>query len=78
MQKITEHYEELKYKFLCKVERPYRKAISELRDWFIQLDHRLFGSYRRRRRYEKAINSFPRPPFGHKVFDSWNIPPRKK
>lgn len=77
MQKIIERCEELKYRLCQNIRRPYKKAIYELREWFKQLDRRLFGNYRRQQRYEKAMNSFPRPPFSHKVFDSWKVPPRK-
>ncbi len=70
MQEIIEHCQELKYRLCQNIRWSYKKVIYELREWFRQLDRRLFGSYRRRRRYEKTINSFPRPPFSHKVFDS--------
>ena len=72
--KVKEKCSDIFYNFRQEVVRLYKKVSHCIHESWEKTDDRLFKPSRRLRRYEKAMNSFPRPPFSHKVFDSWKIP----
>lgn len=74
--KIKEKCSDIFYNFRQEVVRLYKEVSHCIREGWEKTDYRLFERGRRQRRHQKAMSSFPRPPFSHKVFDSWKIPQR--